>query len=148
MNKIPLKVKYLNHYKADLLRYQTEGASGFDARASIETKLILKPFERRLIPTGISLEIPAGFEIQVRPRSGLALKKGLSIPNAPGTIDCDYRGEIKVIVINMSDENIEIEPQDRIAQLVLVPVVQANFITVQDLSFSERNADGFGSTGV
>ena len=146
--KVPLKVRYLSHYKGKPLRYETPGASGFDVSGALSEALVLQPGKRCLIPTGISLEIPKGYEVQVRPRSGLALKKGLSVPNAPGTIDCDYRGEVKVILVNLGDEAISISPGERVAQLVLAPVVQADFVLVKELSSTQRDAAGFGSTGV
>ena len=111
-------------------------------------KVILAPGERTLIPTGLSFEIPLGYEIQARPRSGLAIKKGLTLLNTPGTIDADYRGEVKIIVANLGQEHIEIADQDRIAQLVVAPVLQAHFELVTELSETARGAGGFGSTGV
>lgn len=148
MQKIPLKVKKLENYQGDLPAYQSFLASGFDVRAQIEVPLSLKPGERTLIPTGLSFEIPPGYEIQSRPRSGLAYKQGISIVNTPGTIDADYRGEVKIILINLGNEECFIQPQDRVAQLILAPVVQAEFIVVDELSETQRGAGGFGSTGV
>ena len=148
MKKISLKIKRLAHYRGELPAYQTELASGFDVRAQLETTIVLKPGERAMIPTALSFEIPAGFEIQARPRSGLAAKQGISLVNTPGTIDADYRGEVKIILINLGQEAVEIKNQDRIAQLVLCPVIQAEFEVVDDLSLSARGAGGFGSTGV
>ena len=145
---IKIKVKLLEHFKGSLPEYKTEGASGFDIKACLSEDFNLGPGERGLIPTGLSFEIPAGFELQCRPRSGLALKQGLTVLNAPGTIDSDYRGEIKVIILNTSKENIRIKDQDRIAQLVLSPVFRAEFIKQEKLSESERGGGGFGSTGV
>jgi len=144
-----LKIKKLNHFKGLLPQYESEGASGFDVRAQLEGKsLTLAPGERHLVPTGLSFEIPRGFEIQARPRSGLAIKKGISLVNSPGTIDADYRGEVKIILINLGDQAFDIKDQDRIAQLVLTPVVQAQFELVEDLGATDRGAGGFGSTGV
>lgn len=148
MEKIELRVKKLPHYTGDLPSYQSSLASGFDVRAQIAEKITLKPLERVMIPTGLSFEIPEGFEIQSRPRSGLAAKHGISIVNTPGTIDADYRGEVKVILINLSNQDFEILPQDRIAQFILAPVVQAVFIESEELSDTSRGAGGFGSTGV
>ena len=147
-NTLKLKVKTLPHFKGDLPKYETEGASGFDIRASLNEELVLSPKERTLVPTGLSFEVPPGFELQCRPRSGLALKKGLGVLNSPGTIDSDYRGEIKVIVLNASKENISIKDQDRIAQLVLCPVYKAQFVLQEKLEKSIRGGGGFGSTGV
>ena len=131
--------------------YETAGAAGADVRANFPTEkrdgITLKPGERHLIPTGLSLEIPSGFEVQVRPRSGLALKQGLSLPNTPGTIDSDYRGPLGVIVINLGQEDIRIAHGDRIAQLVVAPVVQAQFVEADSLSSTDRGSGGFGSTG-
>lgn len=143
-----MKIKKWPHYKGDLPAYQSVGASGFDVRAQLEGKsLILKKGERALIPTGLSFEIPVGFEIQARPRSGWAAKQGLTLLNTPGTIDADYRGEVKVIVINLGQEDVEIHDQDRCAQFVIAPIYQAQFELVEELSSTERGAGGFGSTG-
>ncbi len=147
-NKIKVKVKMLANFKGDLPRYESLLASGFDVRAQLENPLVLKPGERQLIPTGLSFEIPHGYEVQARPRSGLAIKKGISLLNTPGTIDADYRGEVKIIIVNLGTENFEINDQDRIAQLVLCPVFQVDFDLVTDLSETSRGAGGFGSTGV
>ncbi len=111
-------------------------------------KSVLQPGERTLIPTGLSMEFPHGYEVQARPRSGLAIKRGLSLVNTPGTIDADYRGEVKIIVINLGQEPIQIQDQERIAQLVLCPVIQAEIVDASDLSDSARGEGGFGSTGV
>ncbi len=141
-------IKKLENFKGELPQYQTSLSSGFDVRAQLGENLFLKPMQRALIPTGMSFEISAGLELQARPRSGLAIKQGLTVLNSPGTIDADYRGEVKIIVINLSEETIEIKDQDRIAQLVLCPVLQADFVLSQDLGTSERGAGGFGHTGV
>ena len=143
-----VKVKTLNHFKGSLPEYKTDGASGFDIRACLTEDFNLGHGERGLVPTGLSFEIPPGFELQCRPRSGLALKQGLTVLNTPGTIDSDYRGEIKVIILNTSKENIRIKDQDRIAQLVLSPVFRAKFIKQEELSESKRGGGGFGSTGI
>lgn len=132
--------------------YETAGSAGADVRANFEpgsrTGIDLLPGERKLIPTGLSLEIPSGFEVQVRPRSGLALKRGITCLNTPGTIDSDYRGPVGVILINLGNEPVHIEHGDRIAQLIVAPVAQANFVETEALSGSERGAGGFGSTGL
>ena len=140
-------LKIINNSKNQLPTYATEGSAGADIRANIPAIETLQPLERKLIPTGLFLEIPPGYEIQVRPRSGLAVKKGLTCLNSPGTVDSDYRGEIKVLLINLSGEVQQIEPAERIAQMVLTKVEQANFITVQQLEETQRGAGGFGHTG-
>lgn len=145
---LQLKVKTLEGFKGELPAYQSKGASGFDVRALLARTVTLSPGERALIPTGLSFEIPEGFEIQARPRSGLAIKNGISLVNTPGTIDADYRGEVKIIVINHGNEPFAINDQDRIAQLVLCPVYQAEFVVAASLSDTQRGAGGFGSTGV
>lgn len=136
----------------DLPFYETAGAAGADIRANFgtdlrEAGLTLSPYGRALIPTGLRLEIPQGFEVQVRPRSGLALKHGLTVANAPGTIDSDYRGELGVILINLGDQEFHISHGDRIAQMILAPVVQAVFTMVDEMSETDRGTGGFGSTG-
>ncbi len=147
MQKLLVKIKTLENFKGELPQYQSQGASGFDVRAQLTTALTLKPGERAMVPTGLSFEIPLGYEIQSRPRSGLAAKQGLSIVNTPGTIDADYRGEVKVILINLGSEVITINDQERCAQFVIAPVIQAQFELVKELSDTERGAGGFGSTG-
>jgi dUTP pyrophosphatase len=147
MEQVGVKVKKLSHFKGELPAYQSAGASGFDIRAQIERPIRLGPGERAMVATGLSFEIPLGFEIQCRPRSGWAAKAGLTVLNTPGTIDADYRGEVKVILVNLGHEPIEINDQERIAQLVLCPVYQAKFELVAELSSTERGAGGFGSTG-
>ena len=141
-----VKVKFLA--TNELPKYETPLSAGMDIRANIDTEVELKPMERKLIPTGIFMEIPEGYECQVRPRSGLALKKGITVLNSPGTIDADYRGEVGVILINLSAENVVIEPAERIAQLVFAKVEQANWIVSENLSETVRGAGGFGSTGL
>ena len=126
----------------------TTGSAGVDLRAALAAPLVLAPGDRALVPTGLVLEIPPGWEGQVRPRSGLALRHGLSLLNAPGTIDSDYRGEIGVLLINLGNDLFTIEPGDRIAQLVICPVVSARLELVTDLDATERNDGGYGSTGV
>lgn len=147
MLKLNVKIKTLENFKGELPRYQSAGASGFDVRAQLAAPVTLKPGERALIPTGLSFEIPFGFEIQARPRSGLAAKQGITLMNTPGTIDADYRGEVKVILANLGQEAVVINDQDRCAQLVIAPIYQADFELVNDLSDTARGAGGFGSTG-
>lgn len=142
-----MKVKIINHSNNPLPHYATTGSAGMDLRAHLTTAIVLQPLERRVIPTGLFIELPQGYEAQVRPRSGLALKKGLSIPNAPGTIDSDYRGEIGVIVINLSNIPVTIEPTERIAQLVIAKHETIEWQPVQELTDSERGTGGYGSTG-
>lgn len=142
-----VKVKKLEHFTGELPKYETEWASGFDVRAKITEPIVLKPGNRVLVPTGLTFEIPHGYEIQVRPRSGWAIKEGVSLVNTPGTVDSDYRGEVKIIVINLGQEDVVINTDHRIAQMVLCPVVQADFEVVEDLSTTDRGAGGFGSTG-
>ena len=142
-----MKVKVINKSPFDLPQYATTGSAGVDLKANIEADMVLESLERKVIPTGISLELPQGYEAQIRPRSGLALKKGLSIPNAPGTIDSDYRGEIGVIVINLSKESVTIQKGDRIAQMVIAKYEQVEWKPVMVLSESDRGSGGYGSTG-
>lgn len=148
MEKVKLQIKKLTHFRGELPKYETPLSSGFDIRAQTDGKIVLKPGERVLIPTGLAFSIPEGYEIQARPRSGLAIKKGISLVNTPGTIDADYRGEVKIILINHGQEEVEILDQERIAQLVLCPVLQAEFESVEELDQTDRGAGGFGSTGV
>ena len=143
-----LKIKTVNNSTNDLPHYATPGSAGMDVRANLSDTVELAPLERRLIPTGIFVEIPCGYEIQVRPRSGLALKNGITCLNSPGTIDSDYRGEINVLLINLSNQPFIINNNDRIAQLVVAKVERAEMILVQQLNETERNAGGFGHTGV
>lgn len=144
----PLSLKIINRSANPLPTYATEFSSGMDLRADLKEAITLIAGERKLIPTGLSIELPKGFEAQVRPRSGLALKQGITCLNSPGTIDADYRGEIGVILINLSGENQVIQPGDRIAQLVIQPVVQCTWETVDVLAETERGEGGFGHTGV
>lgn len=146
--KVVIKFKKLENFKGALPEYETAYAAGMDVRARVEETVTLAPGERALVPTGLSVEIPRGYEIQVRPRSGLAIKKGVSLVNSPGTIDADYRGEIKIIIINHGQQPFVIEDQDRIAQFVVAPVVQAEIEEALDLEETERGEGGFGSTGV
>jgi dUTP pyrophosphatase len=147
MQKLTVKVKRLENFKGELPRYQTQHASGLDVRAQIGGTVVLAPGQRDMIPTGLAFEIPPGFEIQARPRSGWAAKDGMTVLNTPGTIDADYRGEVKIIVINLGDKPVEIKDGDRVAQLVLCPVLQAELQDVASLGESDRGAGGFGSTG-
>lgn len=142
-----IEIKIINTSSNPLPEYATSGSSGMDIRANLDTVQTLKPLERALVPTGIFIEIPQGYEVQVRPRSGLAIKQGITCLNTPGTIDADYRGEIKVILINLSQEEQVIQHGDRIAQLVVQKVEQAIWKPVEELEVSERNAGGFGHTG-
>lgn len=149
---IVVKVLKLSHFDESfaLPSYETTGAAGADVKASLGVgeKLLIKPGERVLVPTGLSMEIPVGYEIQVRPRSGLSFKTGLMVLNSPGTIDSDYRGEVKIILGNLGQNDEVIAHGDRVAQLVLAPVVQASYIVSTDnLSETARGAGGFGSTG-
>ena len=145
-DRISVQVKRLPHGEGlDLPRYATDGAAGMDILAAED--VTLEPGARHAVATGLAVAIPQGFEIQVRPRSGLALKHGISVPNTPGTIDSDYRGELKVIMINHGTGSFPIKRGDRVAQLVLAPVTQAAWDEVAELDDTERGADGFGSTG-
>lgn len=141
-------VKILKNNEFDLPKYETEGSSGMDLRANVEETIVLKPLERYLVPTGISLEIPRGFEAQVRARSGLAIKHGISLVNGIGTIDSDYRGEIKVILINLGNEDFAINKGDRIAQMIFAKVEMAEVREVKVIESSERGSGGFGHTGL
>lgn len=148
LQSYPVKVKLLPHFSGPLPSYESDWASGFDVRAQLEQELVLAPGERHLVPTGMAFEIPKGFEIQVRPRSGLAVKQGLSMVNTPGTVDADYRGEVKVIVINHGQQPVTIKSGDRIAQFVLCPIYHADFELVEELGSTTRGEGGFGHTGV
>jgi dUTP pyrophosphatase len=142
-----VSIKIVNQSVNDLPAYATLGSSGMDIRASIAEPMVLQPAERVLVPTGLFVEIPLGYEIQIRPRSGLAIKQGITCLNTPGTIDADYRGEIKVILINLSAEAQTILPGDRIAQMVVQKVEVVQWVAVSELSGSDRGSGGFGSTG-
>jgi dUTP pyrophosphatase len=143
-----LKVRIINHSSNPLPEYATTGSSGMDLRANLAAPLTLAPLERMMVPTGLFLEIPHGYEAQVRPRSGLALKQGLTCLNSPGTIDADYRGEVKVILINLSGQPQIIEHGDRIAQMVFQKVELVELELTTAISETERNVGGFGHTGV
>lgn len=143
----PITIPVINRSAFPLPAYATVGSSGLDVRANIEQPIVLQSLERTLVPTGLFVEIPLGYEIQVRPRSGLAVKQGLTCLNTPGTIDADYRGEIKVILINLSQEPQTIQPGDRIAQLVLQSIELIEWKMVDQLNETDRGAGGFGHTG-
>lgn len=145
---IPVKIKKLDHLNGlTLPSYASVGSAGMDLMAAINANIVIKPLERKLISTGICIELPIGYEAQIRPRSGLALKNGISVPNSPGTIDSDYRGEICVILINLSAQEMVVTPGMRIAQMVIAPYVQAKWEEVDELSSTDRGEGGFGSTG-
>ena len=142
-----IKIKIVNTSANPLPQYATKGSSGMDIKASLDMPLILQPLERNLVPTGLFVEIPSGYEMQIRPRSGLAIKHGITCLNSPGTIDSDYRGEIKIILINLSSEEQAINPGDRIAQMIIQKTERAEFEQVEFLNNTERAAGGFGHTG-
>jgi len=141
-------IQVINKSKHDLPQYETGQSAGMDIRANISTPLVLKPLDRELVKTGLYIALQPGYEAQVRPRSGLAYKKGITVLNAPGTIDADYRGEIGVILVNLSNEDFIVEDGERIAQLVIAEYQQTNWEQVEELSETRRGAGGFGSTGV
>ncbi|HOU00922.1 MAG TPA: dUTP diphosphatase [Bacteroidales bacterium] len=142
-----MKIKIVNKSKHDLPSYSTTASAGMDLRANLEESVILKPMQRALIPTGLFIEIPVGYEAQIRPRSGLAINKGIGILNSPGTIDADYRGEICIILINFSNEDFIIKDGDRICQMVIAKHEKAEWLNVDDLEKTERGHGGFGHTG-
>ncbi len=142
-----MKIRVLNKSKHVLPRYETPMSAGLDLRANLDEPVLLKPLERKLIPTGLFLELPCGYEAQIRPRSGLALKKGITVLNSPGTIDADYRGEICVILVNLSSDDFWVQDGERICQMVIARHEQAELETVETLSETERGAGGFGHTG-
>ena len=142
-----IQIKKLSN-SVSIPKYETTGSSGMDIAAHIENNIIINPGEKALVSTGFSVAIPKGYEIQIRPRSGLAAKKNITVLNTPGTIDADYRGEIKVILINLGKEKFVVENGERIAQMVVCPVVQANLEEVKELSGTKRGSSGFGSTGI
>lgn len=143
-----MKIAIINRSNHPLPHYETQASAGMDLRAHLKSPTTLRPLERTLVPTGIFLELPVGIEAQVRPRSGLALKKGITVLNAPGTVDADYRGEVGVILINLSQEDFVIHDGERVAQLVIASHERAQWEEVSELSVTERGAGGFGSTGV
>ncbi len=142
-----MKIKIVNKSNNPLPQYATVSSAGADLRANLETEIQLKPMERTMVPTGIFIELPRGHEAQVRPRSGLAVKKGITVLNSPGTIDADYRGEVKVILINLSNDTATIAPGERIAQMIISRHEQAEWVETDELSQTQRGAGGFGSTG-
>jgi len=142
-----MKIKIVNRSKHELPQYATPLSAGLDLRANIDEPVLLRPLERKLVKTGLFIELPAGYEAQIRPRSGLAIKKGISVLNSPGTIDADYRGEICIIMINLSSEDFLIEDGERICQMVIASHVQAEWSLVEELNETERGAGGFGHTG-
>lgn len=142
-----MQVKVVNTSHHPLPKYETEGSAGMDLRANLGEPMTLKSLERALVPTGLYIELPLGYEAQIRPRSGLAYKKGITVANAPGTIDSDYRGEVKVIVVNLSNEPVEIPDGERVAQMVIAKHEQITWSEVESLTETVRGAGGFGHTG-
>ena len=151
VKKMPIRKIYIKNISSKLdfklPNYESEGAAGMDLSADIDSDIIIKPLERSLIPTGIAISLPEDLEAQIRPRSGLAIKHGITLLNSPGTIDSDYRGEIKVILVNMSNDNYTIKPYDRIAQIIISQFVKAEFEIAENLDETNRGNSGFGSTG-
>jgi len=145
--KLRMKINIVNTSNNPLPAYETEYSAGVDLRAFLDDEIVLKPMERKLVPTGLFISLPAGFEAQVRPRSGLAIKSGVTVLNTPGTIDSDYRGEIKVILINFSDTDFVIKNGDRIAQMIIAQHERAEWKLVSELDSTQRGAGGFGHTG-
>ena len=141
-------MEIINKSKHQLPKYETELSAGMDLRANLESPITLKPLERALIPTGLFIALDPGFEAQIRPRSGLAYKKGITVLNSPGTIDADYRGEVGVLLVNLSNDDFVVEDGERVAQMVIAKHEQANFVEVETLNETDRGAGGFGSTGV
>ncbi len=142
-----MKIKIVNHSKHPLPRYETDASAGMDLRANLDTPVLLKPLQRSLISTGLFVEIPVGYEAQVRPRSGLAFKHGITVLNTPGTIDADYRGEVRVILINLSSEDFMVNDGERIAQMIISKHEKAELIEVETLEETIRGKGGFGHTG-
>lgn len=142
-----MKVKIINRSKHALPEYATEQSAGVDLRANIDNPVVIRPLGRALIPTGLFMALPEGWEAQVRPRSGLAIKKGVTVLNTPGTIDADYRGEVGVILVNLSDEDFVVQDGERIAQMIFNQYGKADFVEVETLDETERGAGGFGHTG-
>ena len=151
VKKMPIRKIYIKNISSKLdfklPNYESEGAAGMDLSANIDSDIIIKPLERSLIPTGIAISLPDDLEAQIRPRSGLAIKHGITLLNSPGTIDSDYRGEIKVILVNLSNDNYTIKPYDRIAQIIISQFVKAEFEIAENLDETDRGNSGFGSTG-
>ena len=142
-----VRLPVINNSQFDLPQYESDAAAGLDLRANIEAPIVLAPLQRRIVPTGLSIALPEGYEAQIRPRSGLAAKYGLTVLNAPGTIDADYGGDIGVILINLSEEEYTLQPGERIAQMVIAPFIQIRWEEVNSLSATARGEKGFGSTG-
>lgn len=142
-----MKINIVNKSNNPLPAYETSGSAGMDLRAFIEADIVLKPLERKLVPTGLFIELPEGYEAQLRPRSGLAFKHGISLPNSPATIDSDYRGEIKIALINLSNENFIVKSGERIAQMIIAKHERAELIQTEILNETKRGEGGFGSTG-
>jgi len=142
-----MKIRIVNHSRHSLPSYETMASAGMDLRANLEEEISLKPLERALIPTGLFIELPVGYEAQVRPRSGLAIKNGITVLNTPGTIDADYRGEVKVILVNLSEEVYIVHDGDRVAQMIISAHEKAEWVEVEELKETERGAGGFGHTG-
>jgi len=143
-----MKIKIVNTSKHELPAYETDASAGMDLRANLDTPVVLRSLERFLVPTGLFIELPFGFEAQIRPRSGLAIKKGITLLNSPGTIDADYRGEIKIILVNLSNDEFVINDGERIAQMIISKVEKAEWVAVEILEETSRGAGGFGHTGI
>jgi dUTP pyrophosphatase len=142
-----MKIKVINKSKHNLPQYSTEASAGMDLRANIKNDIVLHPMERTIVPTGLFLELPVGYEAQIRPRSGLAIKNGITVLNSPGTIDADYRGEVCIILVNLSNENFVIRDGERICQMIIAKHEKAEWIAVENLIDTERGSGGFGHTG-
>jgi dUTP pyrophosphatase len=143
-----MNIRIINNSKNSLPAYETPHAAGMDLRANLDETILLQPMERKLVPTGLHIELPEGFEAQIRPRSGLAFKHGIGIVNSPGTIDADYRGEIKVLLINFSDTVFEINSGDRVAQMIVAKHEKVNWLPVEELNETTRGHGGYGHTGI
>ncbi|MCK9338503.1 MAG: dUTP diphosphatase [Bacteroidales bacterium] len=143
-----MKCKIVNQSNNQLPQYATQGAAGVDLRANLDALIVLQPLERALVPTGLFIELPLGYEAQIRPRSGLAMKNGITVLNSPGTIDADYRGEIKILLVNLSNVSFKIEHGERIAQMVIAKHETVEWELVQTLSETDRSSGGFGSSGI
>jgi len=143
-----MKCKIVNQSNNQLPQYATQGAAGVDLRANLDAPIVLQPLERALVPTGLFIELPLGYEAQIRPRSGLAMKNGITVLNSPGTIDADYRGEIKILLVNLSNVSFKIEHGERIAQMVIAKHETVEWELVQTLSETDRSSGGFGSSGI
>ncbi|MBP7496579.1 MAG: dUTP diphosphatase [Bacteroidales bacterium] len=143
-----MNIKIVNKSKHSLPAYETRASAGMDLRANLDSAVVLKALQRAIIPTGLFIELPVGYEAQIRPRSGLAINKGITVLNSPGTIDSDYRGEIKIILINLSDQEFIINDGDRIAQMIISEFVRANWFETDEILITERGTGGFGHTGI